>query len=227
MLSFIARSLKVMFVSFILGMLVIMFCKAYFTEQTNTFIANNQETLRKNNIMVATPEFMKGGYETDTQSTDPVVLKKSKVKNCDAFVKLWKPAHLPAGVKVECNNKMVKEQGNGALGYTLTQRVSPRHLGAGSIKIYLKDDTNIARFVEVYNHEAYHALSFSWSEEKQDRFLKALNASSWSEGDYMERASERWAWAATACYAKWEPVKGYEDLVPGKCKAVAKWINEN
>lgn len=226
MLDFIGKTIQFFLVSFVIGFLFIMFAMNAYTDQANTFIANNQKMLRDANLVLSTPEYMEGGIETKTQATDPAVLKKSKVKTCEQFIKIWKPAHLPAGVKVECNNQKVLEQSKNTQGYTLTQSITPRYY-AGGIKIYLRDDANVDRFIEVYNHEAYHAVSFSWSEEKQERFLQLLGADSWSGGDYMDKAAERWAWAATSCKSQWEPLKGYDDMVPGQCKEINKWLKNS
>lgn len=170
------------------------------------------------------PNYMNGGITTDTQGSVEKIIKTKNVKTCGELIRVWKPAHLADGVKVECNNAALDKVSKSAAGLTMVQGFQDNHFG-GYMKIYLREDASMDTLVDAYNHEAFHTVSYSWSEAKQGEFIKFMGGTSWREGSYKDRIGERWAWAATSCNgAKLKAFQGYENKVPGGCKAINQWL---
>lgn len=194
------------------------------TEMIHMSIAKVDNLDEKDIFSTPEPAYMSGGFYPTTQSSDLSVVKAKKVKTCDELIKVWKPAHLPADVKVECDNAPLEAVGKTVYGLTTVQAYSPTYY-SGYKKITLKKDGDINVLIDAYNHEAFHAVSYSWDEQKQAGFIKFMGGEDWSSGSYKERIGERWAWAATSCNgAKMKQFKGYENKVPGGCKAVKQWL---
>lgn len=162
---------------------------------------------------------------------------KTELKTCSQLISLWAPSQLPQKnglgekFKVSCVNKkqMDKLAGDGVLGYTTTfiQVDDDNHIQAldGSLEIVLLSDLSMGEMIEVYNHEAWHAYQGGWSIKKQKDYLKTLGVKYWNNGeDYLNLPTERWAWASTACYERFnEEMKGFEYLIPGGCSTNKKF----
>lgn len=156
-------------------------------------------------------------------------LNGHKITNCAGLIKYYRPKHLPKKQKFtfKCVNRMPKGKSN-TLAYISFYTQNKGAYAFGPYTIVILNKTNVPEMKNSFDHEAWHALSYSWSKKKQAAYLKSLKAKSWTQGNvYKKMPAERWAWAATACYTTYAPykVKADMNLIPGGCKGVRYWIN--
>lgn len=229
MLNFLKTLRKVLldaFFNVLLGLLVVFLggtaWQVFYAHQTNTPVEGSYFLLQANRFI---PRFNIPGQDVSAMWSDKTLLEG--VETCQELINTWRPAHLPDDARVQCVDS-IKGQPVTARGLTEAVTVTDKY-AKGPSAIYLRNDTPIEKQIEVYNHEAYHALSFSWSEEKQNAFLDSLGAQGWSERGlpYLEQPMERFAWAATSCYAEHENYRGYSDLLPGGCDTVGYWLADS
>lgn len=156
-------------------------------------------------------------------------VKSGKIDTCDELIKVWKPSHLRVmGVKVECVD-VVKNMPKKTKGLT-TMTIPTKSSLSGPFVIQIKRGGGLVEMMDVYQHEAFHVLSASWSTKKQEAFLSKIGAKAWldeSKG-YREQPTEIWAWGATSCNAL-SVNKGfddYDDIINGGCSTVKSFMSE-
>lgn len=156
----------------------------------------------------------------------PVIVNKRVIRTCKELIKVYRPAHMRGikNVKVEC---VKPAKLNGAHGAIYSYPITPQHW-TGGFTIKLIETTDIKALVDVYAHEGWHAVSYSWSKSKQARFLKQFGKNaSWSDDkNYRDQPAERWAWAANSCYSVMgtQKDKRFDNRMPHGCKGVRYWI---
>lgn len=137
--------------------------------------------------------------------------------SCEFVVRELRPVWLPDDALVECGSFESKTRLGGVESDVVSKRFyKPR-------RIILKRGLSVSETERVLVHEAWHWVSFSWSEEKQGAFLDSLGAESWGEGAYHKHPSEVWAEGGRVCSGfGYENSKHFGKL-PGGCDTISKW----
>lgn len=131
----------------------------------------------------------KAKREATKMASDPVAKYGS---TCDEIILKYRPIQVPKSVKFKCVSNLghsgttTAPIANGAYYHTPTEVLINRNRTPGVIRAAIV-------------HESAHVVSFSWSENKQARYLKSQGYSSWQEGSYWNHPAERWANQAVRC----------------------------